>query len=210
MTKQAMAELVAEIERLGYLQRTTDPAGRRATIITFTGQGRAFDGRAAIPGGALVLCADGQIVGVEPGLAAVPDGWPVADYPGSTVLPGMVDCQVHLCGDSRDGALDRLAGYSEEDLDRVIEAALRAQLAAGVTTVRDLGDRRWAVLSWRDRVAARPASPARLLWRPGRRSPPGRSLLVHGRRDQPPWYAPRRDTRTCRPSANAAARRGNG
>jgi DNA-binding MarR family transcriptional regulator len=41
MTKQAMAELVAEIERRGYLQRTTDPADRRAKIITFTGQGWA-------------------------------------------------------------------------------------------------------------------------------------------------------------------------
>ena len=41
MTKQAMAELVAEIERRGYLQRTTDPADRRAKIITFTGKGWA-------------------------------------------------------------------------------------------------------------------------------------------------------------------------
>jgi DNA-binding MarR family transcriptional regulator len=41
MTKQAMAELVAEIERRGYLQRTTDPADRRAKIITFTDQGWA-------------------------------------------------------------------------------------------------------------------------------------------------------------------------
>lgn len=41
MTKQAMAELVAEIERRGLLQRTTDPADRRAKIIEFTDQGWA-------------------------------------------------------------------------------------------------------------------------------------------------------------------------
>ena len=39
MTKQAMAELVAEIERRGYLQRTADPADGRAKIIEFTGKG---------------------------------------------------------------------------------------------------------------------------------------------------------------------------
>src|SRR6476660_5976911 len=33
----------------------------------------------------------------------------------------------------------------------VIEGSLRAHLASGVTTVRDLGDRSWAVIDWRDR-----------------------------------------------------------
>jgi imidazolonepropionase-like amidohydrolase len=45
-------------------------------------------------------------------------------------------------------------GYSDDELDHVIGVALRVQLAAGVTTVRDLGGRRWAVLAWRDRVAS--------------------------------------------------------
>ena len=122
--------------------------------------GRAFDGRAVIRGGALVLCADGQIVGVEPG-PAPPDGWPVAEFPGGTVLPGMIDCHVHLCGDSRHGALDRLAAYGDDELSEVIDAALRAQLAAGVTAVRDLGDRGGAVLDRRRRVTAvRPGFPS--------------------------------------------------
>ena len=55
-------------------------------------------------------------------------------------------------------ALDRLPGYSAGELGQVIGAALRAQLAAGVTTVRDLGDRRWAVLDWRQRAPAGAAS----------------------------------------------------
>jgi imidazolonepropionase-like amidohydrolase len=68
---------------------------------------------------------------------------------------------VHLCGDSQDGALERLPGLNDAELAGVIERALRRQLAAGVTTVRDLGDRRWAVLEWRDRLGSRSSSPVR-------------------------------------------------
>jgi imidazolonepropionase-like amidohydrolase len=115
---------------------------------------RAFDGDRAIQGGALVLVDGGQIVGVEPGSAASPQGWPVVEVPGATLLPGLIDAHVHLCGDSQDGALERLPGHSDTELDQIIERALRHQLAAGVTTVRDLGDRRWAAVEWRDRLAA--------------------------------------------------------
>jgi imidazolonepropionase-like amidohydrolase len=58
---------------------------------------------------------------------------------------------VHLCADAGPDALGRLAERAETDLDAVVEASLRAHLAAGVTTVRDLGDRRDAVLRWRAR-----------------------------------------------------------
>jgi imidazolonepropionase-like amidohydrolase len=74
------------------------------------------------------------------------------------VLPGLIDTHVHLGGDGRDGALGRLADYPDEDLAEVIEAALRRHLAAGVTTVRDLGDRRWSVVARRDRATGNDAS----------------------------------------------------
>lgn len=41
ITKQAMAELVVDLERLGYLQRTPDPQDGRAKLIGFTDKGRA-------------------------------------------------------------------------------------------------------------------------------------------------------------------------
>jgi DNA-binding MarR family transcriptional regulator len=41
MTKQAMAELVSEIEHRGYIQRSADPADGRAKIIEFTDKGWA-------------------------------------------------------------------------------------------------------------------------------------------------------------------------
>jgi len=41
MSKQAMAELVLEAERLGYLQRSADPTDGRSKIIEFTDKGWA-------------------------------------------------------------------------------------------------------------------------------------------------------------------------
>jgi imidazolonepropionase-like amidohydrolase len=140
----------------------------------------AFDGRAMIPGGALVLCDGGKIAGVLPGGAPAPDGWPVEEFPGGAVLPGLIDCHVHLCGDSRSEALDRLAGYADDELSAVIEAGLRAHLAAGVTTVRDLGDRRGAVLDWRAHAAAGSPMPAIVAAGPPITTPGGHCWYMGG------------------------------
>ncbi|MDQ0377057.1 metal-dependent hydrolase family protein [Amycolatopsis thermophila] len=107
---------------------------------------RVFDGERAL-GDPPVLVRDGRIEAVG---GPVPAGRPVVEHPG-TLLPGLFDMHTHLGGNGTFGALDRLAGYTEDELDGVIGTALRKQLAAGVTTVRDLGDRRYATLRWRGR-----------------------------------------------------------
>jgi DNA-binding MarR family transcriptional regulator len=40
ITKQSMAELVADLERHGYVERVPDPAGRRAKLVRATARGR--------------------------------------------------------------------------------------------------------------------------------------------------------------------------
>jgi imidazolonepropionase-like amidohydrolase len=81
----------------------------------------------------------------------------VTDHEG-TLLPGLIDAHAHLVADSGDSALDRVAGYSAGEIEEVISRALRDQLRAGVTTVRDLGDRRFCVLDRRDRQQSTPAT----------------------------------------------------
>ncbi|MGY1652471.1 amidohydrolase family protein [Geodermatophilus sp. SYSU D01119] len=107
---------------------------------------RAFDGERVLRDGALVLVDDGRIVGVQPASAAAPDGVPVTALPGTTLLPGLVDTHVHLCGDSGPRALDRLPELSPAEVDATVAGSLRQHLAAGVTAVRDLGDVGWAVV----------------------------------------------------------------
>lgn len=112
--------------------------------------GFAFDGERFVEGGATVLVDGKAIVGVESASYAVPDGCPVTDHGAATVLPGLIDMHVHLVGDSGPMALDRVAAYSDEELDAVVTVALERQRASGVTTVRDLGDRRFNVVGRRD------------------------------------------------------------
>ncbi len=75
----------------------------------------------------------------EPGAASAPDGCQVLDLPGGTVLPGLVDAHVHLCADGTAGTLDRIGEPGQDAIAAVIEQSLQRHLAAGVTTVRDLG-----------------------------------------------------------------------
>jgi imidazolonepropionase-like amidohydrolase len=107
---------------------------------------RAFDGERLLPGGALVLVEGTTIVAVEPAWTAAPADCPVTDHPDATLLPGLVDAHVHLCGDGGPRALDQLAELSSAQVDAVIRTSLQTQLAAGVTAVRDLGDVDWAVV----------------------------------------------------------------
>jgi imidazolonepropionase-like amidohydrolase len=46
--------------------------------------------------------------------------------------------------------LERTAGISLEEVDAVVVGSLQRHLAAGVTTVRDLGDRQFSVVERRD------------------------------------------------------------
>jgi imidazolonepropionase-like amidohydrolase len=110
----------------------------------------AFDGEDFRAGGATVLVDDAGIVGVEPVRYEPPSDCELLDYGDATVLPGLIDTHVHLVGDSRVMALERLAEYSPEEIDTVVVEALRGQLAAGVTTVRDLGDWHFKVVERRD------------------------------------------------------------
>jgi imidazolonepropionase-like amidohydrolase len=107
---------------------------------------RIFDGEQVRSGGGLVLVAGTRILAVERVGAAISSEFEVSEWPGATLLPGLIDCHVHLCADAEPDALDRDAGRSNDGRQAVIRRALHDQLAAGVTTVRDLGDHAYAVV----------------------------------------------------------------
>jgi imidazolonepropionase-like amidohydrolase len=141
---------------------------------------QVFDGERLLAEGSVVLVDEGRIAGVQPGETSMPPEFDVAEFPQATLLPGLIDAHVHLCADSGVGALDRLPDFSDEEMTAVIENGLGAQLAAGVTTVRDLGDRRWAVIEWRDRNGRDAALPTVIGSGPPITSPKGHCWNMGG------------------------------
>ena len=95
-----------------------------------------------------------QAVGSE-SATRVPEGATVIDLGHAWVLPGLIDCHVHLASD-RGGVAGVMAGMTEGVAAHAYEAAVNARktLDAGFTTVRNLGDRDGVTLALRDAIAA--------------------------------------------------------
>ena len=104
---------------------------------------RLFDskGDKALENGA-VLIEDDQIlqVGNEKDIK-VPEGAKATEYKydDATILPGLVDCHVHLIGIPDGRAGDEVAVESDEVLTLQAARNARIHLYSGVTTIRDCG-----------------------------------------------------------------------
>jgi len=63
------------------------------------------------------------------------------DASGLVAFPGLIDCHVHLCFDPTRRPEEWMGDTSDEELAEMVSEHGHATLAAGVTTVRDLGSR---------------------------------------------------------------------
>ncbi len=86
-----------------------------------------------------ILIKAGKIAGVSDGFIAAPEGARLVDLKDKFVLPGLIDCHVHLTGQL--GPDYRLRTVDDSDPKVGLNAAHHARLtlAAGFTTVRDVG-----------------------------------------------------------------------
>ena len=116
--------------------------------------GQVFDGE-RLQGAAGIAIQHGKIRGLDIGGAPPPAGAEVADFGSAAcVLPGLIDAHVHLAFDASADVVGSLAACDDSALPDRMEAAAVQALRAGVTTVRDLGDRRYLSLNLRQRPGA--------------------------------------------------------
>jgi imidazolonepropionase-like amidohydrolase len=132
----------------------------RVDMILLAGQ--LLDKPERAPRGAsTILIADGKILEVRDGLLNVSQisgadvNTQVVDLRDSFVLPGLIDSHVHLDSDTA-GVEAQLEAVSKSTAAVAYEAAVNARktLAAGFTTVRNLGDGEGVTLALRDAIAA--------------------------------------------------------
>ncbi|WP_091248064.1 metal-dependent hydrolase family protein [Klenkia soli] len=100
------------------------------TRVLFSG-GSVLDGTGSPAAPADVVVADGRVVDVGPGL----DGDEVVDCTGTTLLPGLFDCHVHVLMSGVDTLRQLQTPYSQVYFEAVRN--LRRTLALGITSVRD-------------------------------------------------------------------------
>lgn len=99
-----------------------------------------------------LVISDDRIQRIERGLQDAPDGTEVIDLSALTCLPGLMDMHTHLTSESSP------TRYADRFTDNEADVALqsveyaRETLAAGFTTVRDLGDAYNASIALRDAI----------------------------------------------------------
>jgi len=121
-------------------------------MVTAFISGRVFIGNGAVIENGSVLVENDRIVKVDDGEMPLPDGARRIPLSGNTLLPGFIDCHVHLC---LDAGLDPI-GASARDSDNLLTLKgadfARKTLMAGITSVRDLGGKNGVDLSLRDAI----------------------------------------------------------
>jgi imidazolonepropionase-like amidohydrolase len=116
---------------------------------------RVITGSETVLDGAVVL-ADRVVewVGAAAALPARYAAWPRADYPGATIMPGLIDSHVHLGFDGGPDPAARMRTETDEQQLVLMLRNARDLLGVGVTTARDLGGRGYLSLVLREAIAA--------------------------------------------------------
>ncbi len=116
---------------------------------------RLIDGTGSVLDQATVLVRGSKIAAAGPSrTVAIPKGSTRIDGRGLTIMPGLIDCHVHLC---LGGEPDVVATVeSEHPSYTLLKSARHAEMTveAGITTVRDVGSRDHSIFTLKRAIEA--------------------------------------------------------
>lgn len=111
---------------------------------------RLFDGTGTdgVPGVTIIAGDDGRILYAGAAAAAPPEPGDAVeiDAEGRSLIPGLIDCHVHLCFDGTVDFMAEAEAMDAAEAARKAERNARRALEAGITTVRDLGGKDLTVI----------------------------------------------------------------
>ena len=116
--------------------------------------GLVFDGRAEPKEGLGVVVEDGKIARIAPAVEFSGFSGMRIDTSGCTLMPGLIDCHVHLVLPGEPSVMASVRSHSVQDtVMRGLELA-QSTLRGGFTAVRDLGGRDYIEISIRETINA--------------------------------------------------------
>jgi imidazolonepropionase-like amidohydrolase len=124
--------------------------------------GGMFDGVRA-HGPVTIEVTDGTVTAINPTRTELPSPSLIDLGEQVWLLPGLIDSHVHLAFDAGPDPVASLAGTSDSDLLPQMRTAAKTALQAGITTVRDLGDRGYTALQLASEIAQDPSAGPHIL-----------------------------------------------
>ncbi len=131
-----------------------------------------------------IIIEDDKITDIKSGYVKASKGATTVDLKGYTVMPGMIDCHVHVLHEGGPGSAIRALYDSEVDLALAGAQFSKRTLDAGFTTVQDLGGTNEAIFSLRDAIASGKVSGPRII-------AAGQSISATGGHGDTNGYAPK-------------------
>lgn len=131
-----------------------------------------------------IVVKDGRISEVKDGFVRPSSGMRVYDLRNQFVLPGLIDCHVHILNEL--GPKSKIQATEDTDAFLSLRGAFHAwrTLRAGFTTVRDLGERSNAIFALKRAIAEGMIAGPRILVAGSTLSPTGGHAQTYGYRDE--------------------------